>query len=238
MIQHVTVFSNEAELWRTCEELVAEHVAWVKGAGRQAGIFASGGGSFLPLYNRAGDFEADIFPADERMVPPETSFDTSAMLQREWVDRLVDPHLKLHQVQRLGDAPSTAVAYGQQLREWQARGGIWAVALLGVGQDGHTASLFPGQRHQWEATSEWVVPAEAEQEPFVPRVTCSPALLAQVPRHIVVLTGSAKTDIARKWLRERENLPVEYVQPSEERFVLLDRIAARDLDPQQYDLRG
>jgi 6-phosphogluconolactonase len=237
MIEHVVVFNDEAELWQTCAELITQQVGWVSGTGRRAGMFVAGGSTYLPLYAQLGDFQADIFPTDERMVPPGTSFDTGAMLQREWIDRLVHPELCLAQVQRLGDAPSTAVTYEQQLREWQSKGGIWGVALLGVGNDGHTASLFPGQRNMWEGTQSWVIPAEAEQEPFVPRVSGSPALFGLVPRHIIVLAGSGKTDIARKWLREREKLPVEYVQPSEERYVLLDRIAARDLDPKQYDLR-
>jgi 6-phosphogluconolactonase len=235
MIEKIIVFDDEARLWEVCEEKVRETVSWVAGTGHRSGIFVSGGGTFVPFYETIGDIEADVFPTDERMVQSGSSSDTGAMLQREWFDRLVYPQARLVQVPRLGDAPSTAFGYETILRNWQAQGGAWAVALLGVGKDGHTASLFPKQQHVWEANQSLVVPAEGEQEPFVARVSVGPALLQQVPRHIFVITGSGKTDIAKKWLRDRERLPVEYLQPLEERYILLDAIAARDLDPKSYE---
>lgn len=236
MIEHIIVFNEEAKLWQHCAELLSDQVNWVASAGRRAGIFLSGGGTYLPLYEKLGDVSADIFLADERMVPPGSSFDTGAMLEREWLSRLVKPEANLFPVTRQGeDAPTTAMVYEQLLHEWEEKGGVWAAALLGVGKDGHTASLFPGQRNIWEGTQSWVIPAQAEQDPRVPRVSVTPTLLARVPRHVIVLTGSEKTEIAKNWLHERQPLPVEYIQPSDERYVLLDRIAARDLDPKQYD---
>ncbi len=237
MIEHMLVFDEERRLWEACEQYLRETVDWVAATGRRPGAFFSGGSSFIPFYERLGDLPADVFVTDDRLVPPGSAADTGAMLEREWYSRLVEPQSSLRGINRLGDAASTAEAFDRDLRAWNGQGGVWAAALLGVGSDGHTASLFPGQQNIWEGNPAWALATQPEQEPFVPRVTVSQTLLREVPRHIVVLTGSGKTDIARRWLKERERLPISSIEPADERFVLLDRIAARDLPSSLYDLR-
>ncbi|HSI20974.1 MAG TPA: 6-phosphogluconolactonase [Verrucomicrobiae bacterium] len=234
MIEHIFVFSNESDLWAVCEQKLRESVDWVSGTGRRPGVFFSGGGTFIPFYERFGDIQGDVFPTDDRMVPEGTVSDTTSMLRREWHRKVVEPGSRVVGVERLGSAQETAAQYEQKIRTWTERGGVFAAALLGVGSDGHTASLFPGQRDMWETTQSWVVATEGEQEPLVPRVTVTPELLRTVPRHIYVLMGSGKLPIANAWLKERKVLPCELVQPAEERYVLLDSVAARDLDPKTY----
>jgi 6-phosphogluconolactonase len=238
MTERILVFDLDANLWAACEQFVQESVGVVTNARARAGLLVAGGATLLPFYERAGDLAADIFPTDERMVGPGNPADTSGMLQREWGSRFVTPQSRIVPVPRQADAAGTAAVYSQMLREWAAGGGGWAAALLGVGGDGHIASLFPGQLEQWGTTEEWVVAAQPEQEPMVPRVTVTPSLLAQVPRHIVVITGSDKIDITRRWLKDREPVPAQMIHPVNERIILLDRSAARDLDAKDYEYYG
>ena len=235
MTERILVFDQQPNLWAACEQFVQESVGLVTRQGQRAGLLVAGGTTLLPFYEHATDPTADIFPADERMVPIGHPADTGSMLQREWLGRLLVSHSRVVAVQRAQDAAATAALYEQVLYNWTNDGGTWAAAVLGVGTDGHVASLFPGQAEGWLKTGQWVIPADAEQEPRVARITTTPAFLATLPRHIIVLCGSAKTEIATRWLREREDLPCEIIQSTVDRIVLLDRNAARNLDPKHYE---
>lgn len=236
MTERVIVYNDVEQLWAACDGFVRESINWVAGTGHRPGVFFSGGATYVPFYGRFADFAGDVFPTDERLVMPGTGGDIGAMLEREWRVRLVNPESRLITVSRQSDAVTTAALYEQSLRSWQAQGGAWAVALLSLGVDGHTASLFPSLASSWEGSDAWVVPVEGAPEPFTSRISVSPTLLRQVPRHIVVAIGSDKKDIIKSWLVKRERLPVEYVQPFYERFVLLDRNAALELRPDRYEI--
>ena len=70
----------------------------------------------------------------------------------------------------------------------------FALILLGLGSDGHTASMFPGQRSLDERSRLVVGVPEAGLEPFVPRVTFTFPCIARAARVIVLATGSGKAD--------------------------------------------
>jgi 6-phosphogluconolactonase len=223
------VCSDPAKLWAECERLVRESVDGVSAKGYRAGVLVSGGTTFLPYYTQAADLPADLFPADERFVNAGNPHNTSAMLKREWAERFFAPESVVQIVEQFHSPQETAAGYAAKLQQWNEHGGIIAAALLGVGEDGHTASLFPGQRPVWEQSKDLVVTLEAEAEPLVPRVSVTPYFLGLVARHVVVLTGSKKARIAARWLRDHENLPCGVVQPAIERVVLLDDAAALEL---------
>jgi 6-phosphogluconolactonase len=234
MTEQRFVFSLDEELWAECERLVRESVEQVSAQGYRAGLLVSGGSTFLPFYSQAADLPADLFPADERCVPLEDAHNTSGMLAREWADRFLSPQSVVRSVTQQESPQATAAAYAVELQQWNEQGGLLAAALLGVGTDGHVASLFPGQMSQWEGANDLVMATEPEAEPLVPRVTVTPHLLAQVSRHIVVLTGSSKSEVVARWLKYGHVLPCSIVQPGVERIVLMDDAAANQLPPSAY----
>ena len=69
--------------------------------------------------------------------------------------------------------------------------------LLGLGADGHTASLFPGQPTLQERERR-AIPAEAKLEPFVERVTLTIPVLASAPDVVFIVTGEAKAEAVER----------------------------------------
>ena len=98
--------------------------------------------------------------------------------------------------------------------------------VLGVGKDGHTASLFPGQ----EALEEKIrlVLAVKGGNPDVNRLTLTLPVINQSQKILILVSGKEKSEVVRTIFQEREvGLPIQKVQPKEGKMIwLLDREAA------------
>lgn len=177
-----------------CAELLVE-------AARRGGeIVAAGGSTPRSAYELASRQPnawrgARIWYGDERCVPPDDALSNHGMLRAALLDRLGEAASEVS-VQRIeGElGPEVASArYETALREAGVR--AFDLMLLGIGPDGHTASLFAGKPAVAER-SRWVVGVpEAGMAPFVPRVTLTLAAIAAA-RHVVFLVaGAAKAQI-------------------------------------------
>jgi 6-phosphogluconolactonase len=99
--------------------------------------------------------------------------------------------------------------------------------LLGIGPDGHTASLFPG-RPELEATDPIVYVPEAGWEPYVPRYSFSLPLLNAGPTVAFIVGGEPKREVLARVLAGDESLPAARVQ-APETVVLADDASAAGL---------
>ena len=178
-----------------------------------------------------------LFWVDERAVPPEDPESNFGMARRELLLRVPIPAANVHRMEaedpNIGRAANNYEAILRQHLELDGRNfPIFHLVLLGLGADGHTASLFPGSRLLHE-TSRWV------STPLMPktgnrRMTLTLPVLDAARRAVFLVNGSEKATILREVLAEHPDppLPAQLVNPRRgERIFLVDEAAAALLGP-------
>jgi 6-phosphogluconolactonase len=193
-------------------------------AGRHVAL--SGGSTPRRAYELAAELEPDWSPAevwwaDERCVPPDDERSNYRLAREALLDRLAVPPRAVHRI--LGErAPHEAARrYDDDLR-----GVTLYLVLLGIGADGHTASLFPHH----EALEEEERLALAVERPDVARVTLTPPPL-RAARHIVFLVvGEEKAEAVGHAFAEETDpgTPASLIR-GERTTAVLDREAAAQL---------
>jgi len=202
-------------------------------------VCLSGGSTPKTLYERLADPRfCDRFPwrtthlffGDERFVPSDDPLSNYRMVREALLDRIEIPGANVHAVPTEGLSPETAAqAYEAILKAFHGSDRLdparplFDVTLLGLGEDGHTASLFPGTAVLKERTR-WVAPvigAKAEA-----RITLTyPAL--ESSRHTVFLvSGAAKREILQRLTAGDQSLPAARINPSGSLVVFCDSAAA------------
>ena len=177
------------------EETAARHVAELLAEAARAGreIVLTGGSTPGRAYELAAELEPDwsaagVWWGDERCVPPDDERSNFGLARRTLLERLDGQPARVHRI-RGEDQPAVAAAsYDQELR-----GTTLDLLLLGLGPDGHIASLFPNSPGLAE-TERLVIPAEAKLDPFVERVTMTPPALRSAHRMIYLATGERKSE--------------------------------------------
>jgi len=170
--------------------------------------------------------DAEVWWSDERCVPPDDERSNYGMTKRALLDRLETPPRAVHRIRGEEGAERAADAYDGELR-----GVTLELVLLGIGPDGHTASLFPHAPALAERERR-VVPAEARLEPFVDRVTTTIPVLESAPLVVFLVAGGEKAEaVARAFAgAPDEATPASLVRSKNGRTVaILDREAAQRL---------
>jgi 6-phosphogluconolactonase len=235
-----------SNVYRTCEspEALAQNVAeWIcalaRAKNRDFAVCLSGGSTPRHLYERLADpaiaprfpwNRAHWFWGDERFVPHDDRDSNYRMAREALLSRVPVPITNIHAVPTEGLSPEQAAAeyettlerfYGSEVLDPGRP--LFDVTLLGVGEDGHTASLFPGQptlqeRRRWVVA---VIGAKSE-----PRITLTyPALNSS--RDVAFLaTGTEKRDIVARAQAGDEKLPAARVRPVGRLHWFTDRAAA------------
>jgi 6-phosphogluconolactonase len=170
------------------------------------------------------------FIGDERFVPEGDALNNMAMARRIFLDQCA-PVANIHPIATNGASPEAAArAYEQELKSFYGAERLdparplFDLTLLGVGLDGHTASLFPGDPILDER-ERWVVSVtKPNVEPLVPRVTLTLPALASSREVLFEVEGAGKRAILTR-LFHGENLPANRVSSVGETVWLVDRAA-------------
>ncbi len=181
-----------------------------RAAGRRAiSVALSGGETPRPVYEALTSspyrerFPWDLvhfFQVDERWVPPDDPRSNRRMIEETLLSRGPVPRKNFHAMDTSLPGPADgARRYEQELREFfgETAGGFprFDAVLLGIGRDGHTASLFPGAP-ALEEGSAWVVEAVGGDPP-VPRVTLTLPAINAAARVVFVARGKEKAEAVR-----------------------------------------
>jgi 6-phosphogluconolactonase len=194
-------------------------------------VVLTGGSSPGRAYEMAADRGADwsrttAWFGDERCVEPDDERSNFRVAQDNLLSRIT-PAPDVQRMQGELGPEEGARAYDHAVRERLGDTPAWDLLLLGLGPDGHCASLFPN-RPEKDVDDRFVVGVpEAGLEPWVPRISLTlPALDAA--RHVVFLvTGEKKRDAVRRAFVERDQaLPAARLRPAGALTVLLDPAAA------------
>ena len=213
----------EAVARAAAEELAAA-------ARRGAHVALSGGGTPRRAYELAAEIlddwsAATLWFGDDRCVPPDHEDSNYRMVREALLDRIARPPA-VRRIEGELDPDEAARRYDEQLR-----GVTIDLALMGLGPDGHTASLFP-EAPELDERERRAVAAEAGMEPFVPRVTMTIPVLESAPVMVWLVAGEDKADAVRRAFAEppSPDTPASLIRSRGETIVLLDRAAAANLD--------
>jgi 6-phosphogluconolactonase len=170
------------------------------------------------------------FIGDERFVPPSDPLNNMGMARGIFLDHFA-PKGHIHPIPTNAATPDeSARRYESELQSFYGAGDLeparplFDLVLMGVGPDGHTASLFPGYPALNE-TQRWVVGVpKAHVEPFVPRVTLTLPALASCREMLFELAGAEKRAILAR-LSKDESLPANRARSIGETVLLVDQAA-------------
>lgn len=189
-------------------------------------LVLAGGNTPRELYRAlaargAGDAHWHVWYGDERCVAADDPERNSMMAETAWLAASPIPLKNRHAMPAERGARDAADAYSKRLEEV----GDFDLVLLGMGEDGHTASLFPGRAWGEAADSADALAVHDSPKPPPERVSLSAARLNRSRRVWFLVSGASKREAMRRW-REGERLPVGAIHARMETLVWLDRAAA------------
>lgn len=237
--RHVIEVADPAALAATAAEHVLARTAANRG---RVAICLTGGSSPKRLYqllatepyrNRLPWHRVHWFIGDERFVPADDPLHNMGMARAAFLDRYA-PAENIHPIPTAtadpADPAGCAALYQQELQSFYGADTLddarplFDLVLMGVGPDGHTASLFPGDPALNE-TARWVVGVpRANVAPFVPRVTLTLPTLASCREMLFEVAGTDKRAILTR-VFAGENLPANRASSTGETVWLVDHAA-------------
>jgi 6-phosphogluconolactonase len=190
--------------------------------------------STSPLKDQVDWAHVHVFFGDERCVPPEDAQSNYRMADETLLSRVPIPRDQVHRMRGELEPDNAAQEYEAELKQFFANEPPRLdVILLGMGDNGHTASLFPGLTAVHEQ-QRWVM-AEYVAEVAMWRITLTPAVLNLGRAVIFLVAGSAKAEMLRQVLEgpyAPDERPAQIVRPSPGEVTwLVDEAAAAKLTP-------
>lgn len=170
-----------------------------------------------------------LFWGDERFVPHDHPKSNARMVQQALLRHISIPDQNVHPIPTEADRPETAeTAYTETLRRhFPDRADTFDTALLGLGADGHTASLFPNDDPQVAGTDDrWVRVVTAPPGHDVPtRLTCTLPVLNGAARAVFLVAGKGKRNALSAVLDDDTPLPAGRIRPRRSVVWYVDRAA-------------
>ena len=234
----VIVLPAKAEVTRAAADRVVAAAASSIGARGRFTFALSGGSTPRALFellaseayrSRVDWARTDVCFGDERCVPPDDPQSNYRMAREALLEHVP---ARVHRMRGEDEPAAAASAYERELRELLGATPRVDLVLLGMGDNGHTASLFPGL-HAVEERERWVV-AEYVAEVSMWRLTVTPVVLNASAEVLFLVAGADKAAMLHRVLegpRDARALPAQVVAPRDGRLTwLVDAAAAAALE--------
>lgn len=234
----IRLFSTTPELVKAAADEIVGTVNRAIGEMGQCIVALSGGETPRPVYRMLGSEPyrsmvewnyVHFFFGDERAVPPDDPQSNFGMIEKELFSRISVPPENIHRIVGEGDLTLASREYEKTLQDFAGSDGLrFDLMLLGLGDDGHTASLFPG-------TDAVTAKGSLVTAVFVPkfgkwRITLTVECINNARRLVFLVAGKGKAGVVSAILgeaRARQELPASLVRPRDGHVVwMLDRDAA------------
>ncbi|MDX2097297.1 MAG: 6-phosphogluconolactonase [Leptolyngbyaceae cyanobacterium bins.59] len=246
MDRNVEVLPNPETLIQRSLSLVLEHLTEAIDQRGQATIALAGGSTPKPLYEALATHslpweKIHVFWGDERYVPADHPDSNQGMARLAWLDRVEFPAANLHPILTTASDPEEAARQHEvEVRTFFQNQGnaipVFDVILLGIGDDGHTASLFPKtQALQVELNA--TAPQETRlitvgNKDGQPRITFTAPLINQARCVIFIVAGASKQSALSHIFAPVDDAtvyPARLIQPQGKLWWLLDSSAGQNL---------
>jgi 6-phosphogluconolactonase len=214
--------SDERALQQAALETILASAAQAIHERGQFHLVLAGGNTPRGIYRRLCAARTDwsrwhIYFGDERCLPPLDPARNSRMAEEVWLDSVPIPSRQLHAIPGELGASQAARMYAETLRTV----GDFDLVLLGLGEDGHTASLFPG--HEWGrggGSPDTLAVFDAPKPP-PQRVSLSAARLSRARQVLFLVSGESKHRAVAEW-RSGKDIPARAIMPAAGVDVLVD----------------
>ena len=245
----IIVAPDAAEVSRRAADLFVQAVRQAAARYRTFTVALSGGSTPRGLYELLAQAPyrsevhwelVHVFWADERCVPPDHSDSNYRLVHDTLLAHMPLPETNIHRVHtESGDCAGAAADYAQELVTFFNLEGRalprFDLVLLGVGDDGHTASLFPGRPALDEREALAVATPPGRLPPPIDRVTLTLPVLNAAAHVVFLVTGTGKAKMVERILAAPETtegdlLPAQRVLPADGRVTwILDKAAGEAL---------
>jgi 6-phosphogluconolactonase len=196
------------------EHAIAEHGTFK--------LVLAGGSTPEKVYRLLAQAEADwskwfIYYGDERCLPADHADRNSLMATQAFLDKVAIPEAQIFTIPAELGPEQAAKAYQHIV----ASALPFDMVLLGMGEDGHTASLFPGHQHQEDELAHAVYHSP---KPPPERVSISAKALSNTGQLIFLITGVNKQVAVKNW-RSGQDLPIATIVPENPVDIYIDKDA-------------
>lgn len=243
MTKYLEILDDQSELVKRAIKIVTGRIEEAIAKRGICTIALAGGSTPKPLYEKLAAHQLPwenihIFWGDERYVPADHPDSNQRMARQAWLDRIEIPAANIHPIPTtIQDPQQDAAFYDQALRDFfQVSVGqmpVFDIILLGMGDDGHTASLFP-RTDALEVSDRLVTVGNKDGEP---RITFTVPLINAAHTIIFLIAGQSKQDALQKIFHEPvdgRDYPSKLIAPNQGvLWWLLDATAGDRLSPDE-----
>ena len=189
-------------------------------------IVLAGGATPRPIYARLAELESQwdqwhVYFSDERCLPAGHPERNDTMIRKVWLDKVSIPIKQIHAVPAELGPDAGAKRYAREL----AGLGPFDLTLLGLGEDGHTASLFPGDPSGCEPDAPDALAVHKAPKSPASRVSMSAARLTRSQSVQLIVTGEEKRATLTR-LRDGADMPIRSVNPTNGIDLFIDSFAS------------